>query len=120
MTSMHALRAALLTGQTLELTDPGESEDVGVEWADPRALTSFGDREATEPWSWHGPARSVTGGSWGGCLEVIEWVLTAGRFPVDPGVLDEGVLIIETLGGPSVRCVIGVTEQSSATTPNPT
>ena len=43
-----------------------------------------------------GPARAVTGGSWGGCLEVIEWVLTAGRFPVDPSVLDGGVLIIET------------------------
>jgi hypothetical protein len=92
----RSLRAALLTGQTVEITDPGESEDVGVDWADPRALTSFGDREATEPWSWHGPARSVTGGGWGGCLEVIEWILTAGRFPVDPGVLDGGVLILET------------------------
>ena len=40
---------------------PGESEDFGVDWGDPRALTSFGDREPTEPWSWHGPARSVTG-----------------------------------------------------------
>jgi len=67
-----------------------------VDCADPRALTSFGDREATEPWSWHGPARSVTAGSWGGCLEVIEWVLTAGRFPVDAGVLDGGVLILDT------------------------
>jgi len=92
----RSLRAALLTGETLEITDPGESEDVGMDWADPRALTSFGDREATEPWSWHGPTRSVTGGSWGGCLEVIEWVLTAGRFPADPGVLDGGVLLIET------------------------
>ena len=88
--------ALLLTGERLEITDPGESEDVGVDWADPRALTSFGAREATEPWSWHGPARSVTGGSWGGCLEVIEWVLTAGRFPSDPGALDGRVLIIET------------------------
>src|SRR6478735_1858392 len=90
---IHALslRAALLTGETLEITDPGESEDVGIDWADARALTSFGNREATEPWSWHGPARAVTGCSWGGCLEVIEWVLTAGRFPVDPAVLDAGV-----------------------------
>ena len=34
---IHAmsLRAALLTGEVLELTDPGESEDVGVDWADP-------------------------------------------------------------------------------------
>jgi len=91
----RSLRAALITGETLEITDPGESEDVGLHWDDPRALTSFGEREPTEPWSWHGPARSVTGRTWGGCIEVIEWILTAGRFPSGPEVLDGGVLIIE-------------------------
>ena len=92
----RSLRAALITGEALEITDPGESEDVGVDWGDPRALTSFGDREPTEPWSWHGPARPVTGRTWGGCLEVIEWILTAGRFPCGPDVLDGGVLLLET------------------------
>ena len=92
----RSLRAALLTGGTLDITDPGESEDIGVSWDDPRALDSFGVREPTEPWSWHGPARTVTGRTWGGCLEVMEWILTAGRFPFDPAVLDGGVLIIET------------------------
>jgi muramoyltetrapeptide carboxypeptidase LdcA involved in peptidoglycan recycling len=91
-----ALRAALVTGETLEVVDPGESEDVGVDWADPRALTSFGQREETEPWSWHGAARTVSGRTWGGCLEAIEWILTAGRFPFEPCVLDGGVLLIET------------------------
>ena len=38
----------------------------------------------------------MTGRTWGGCLEVIEWILTAGRFPFDPDVLDGGVLLIET------------------------
>jgi muramoyltetrapeptide carboxypeptidase LdcA involved in peptidoglycan recycling len=92
----RSLRAALITGETLEITEPGESEDVGVDWGDPQALRSFGERAATEPWSWHGPARSVTGRTWGGCLEVIEWILTAGRFPFGPDVLDGGVLLIET------------------------
>ncbi|HUA31072.1 MAG TPA: S66 peptidase family protein [Streptosporangiaceae bacterium] len=92
----RSLRAALLTGETLEITDPGESEDFGVNWADPRALESFGEREPTEPWSWYGPPRSVTGPSWGGCIEVIEEVLVAGRFPFGPDVLDGGVLLIET------------------------
>jgi muramoyltetrapeptide carboxypeptidase LdcA involved in peptidoglycan recycling len=92
----RSLRAALLTGETLEITDPGESEDVGVEWGDPRALDSFGDRAPPAPGSGHGPARAVTGRTWGGCLEVIEWILTAGRFPFGPGVLDGGVLLIET------------------------
>ena len=38
----------------------------------------------------------MTGHTWGGCIEVIEWILTAGRFPFDPDVLDGGVLLIET------------------------
>ena len=32
----RSLRAALLTGERLEITDPGESEDIGIDWADPR------------------------------------------------------------------------------------
>jgi len=91
-----ALRAALLTGERIEVTDPGESEDIGKEWADPAALTEYGDREPTEPWSWSGPARTVTGRTWGGCIEVVQWILTAGRFPADPVVLDGGVLMLET------------------------
>jgi muramoyltetrapeptide carboxypeptidase LdcA involved in peptidoglycan recycling len=91
-----SLRAALLTGGRLELTEPGESEDVGRDWADPAALTEYGEREPTEPWAWAGPGRSVTGRTWGGCVEVLQWILTAGRFPADPGVLAGHVLLLET------------------------
>jgi len=91
-----SLKAALLTGETLEITEPGESEDIGHDWNDPRALTEYGGREATEPWTWAGPARAVTGRTWGGCIEVIQWALTAGHFPADPGVLAGGVLLLET------------------------
>nr|WP_211247630.1 LD-carboxypeptidase [Cryptosporangium arvum] len=92
----RSLCAALVGGEQLEITDPGESEDVGVDWGDPRALESFGEREPTEPWSWYGPGRSVTGPTWGGCLEVIEWILTAGRGPTSPDALAGGVLLLET------------------------
>ncbi len=92
----RSLRAALVTGERLEITDPGESEDVGLDWGDPRALTAYGEREPTGPWDWSGPARPVSGRSWGGCLEVIQWILTAGRFPFDSSALEGGVLIIET------------------------
>jgi muramoyltetrapeptide carboxypeptidase LdcA involved in peptidoglycan recycling len=91
-----ALRAALLTGERLEVTEPGESEDFGKDWLDPAALTSYGEREPVEPWTWAGPARTVTGRTWGGCLEVLQWILTAGRFPVDPAVVAGGVLLVET------------------------
>jgi muramoyltetrapeptide carboxypeptidase LdcA involved in peptidoglycan recycling len=90
------LRAALLTGEQLEITDPGESEDLGRPWDEPAALVEYGDREPTEPWTWAGPSRSVTGRTWGGCIEVIQWLLAAGRFPTDPAVLDGAVLLLET------------------------
>lgn len=92
----RSLRAALLTGERLEITEPGESEDFGVDWKDPAALTSYGEREPTAPWTWAGPPRSVTGRTWGGCIEVVQWILTAGRFPADPSVLTGGVLLLES------------------------
>jgi muramoyltetrapeptide carboxypeptidase LdcA involved in peptidoglycan recycling len=95
---IHALslRAALLTGERLDITDPGDSEDMGRDWNDPRALSEFGDREPTERWTWAGPARTVTGRTWGGCIDVLQWILTAGRFPTDPAVLEGGVLLLES------------------------
>lgn len=56
-----ALRAALLDGGRLEITDPGESEDFGIEWTDPRALAENGEREPTGPWHWSGPRTVVEG-----------------------------------------------------------
>ena len=38
----------------------------------------------------------MTGQTWGGCAEVLQWILTAGRFPVDPSLLKGGVLLLET------------------------
>ena len=92
----RSLRAALLTGETLQITEPGEAEDCGIDWADPRALEHFGEREPTSPWSWYGPARTVTGPTWGGCLESLALLLIAGRFSADPSVLDGSVLLLET------------------------
>lgn len=91
-----SLRAALLTGERIEVTEPGMSEDVGKSWDDPAALTEFGDRAITEPWAWAGPERIVTGPTWGGCIEVLQWLLTAGRFADKPEVLNGGVLLLET------------------------
>ena len=50
----RSLRAALLTGERLEVTEPGESEDIGRDWNDPAALSEYGEREPTEPWTWPG------------------------------------------------------------------
>lgn len=85
----------LLGGDTLELTEPGEAEDFGRRWEDARALTEFGDREITEPWTWAGPARTVSGHSWGGCIEVIDQIALAGRMPAVTDVAGS-ILLLET------------------------
>lgn len=94
---LRSLRAALVDGGTLELTEPGESEDFGHPWDDPRALTEFGAREATEAWTWAGPGDVVSGTSWGGCIEVIDQIALAGRMP-DLSHLQGAILLLETGG----------------------
>ncbi|RRJ87184.1 LD-carboxypeptidase [Gulosibacter macacae] len=92
---LTSLTAALLEGGELAVTEPGESEDFGLDWADPRALAEFGEREATEPWTWAGPPVSVTGRTWGGCLDVLEWITLADRMPRNDD-LAGAILLLET------------------------
>ena len=92
---LQSLRAALLDGGEIELTDPGVSEDYGVEWEDPRSLTEFGVREPTAPWTWAGPAKAVEGRTWGGCIEVIDQIAIAGRMP-ETEDLSGKILLFET------------------------
>ncbi|HCS60488.1 MAG TPA: LD-carboxypeptidase [Microbacterium sp.] len=92
---LRSLRAALLDGGEIELTEPGESEDQGKRWEDPRSLTEYGDRIPTPQWSWAGPAKRVKGRTWGGCLEVIADLALADRMP-STDALAGAILLIET------------------------
>ncbi len=89
---LASLRAALFTGGDLEIVEPGESEDFGPDWLSPRALTDFGQRESTEPWTWVGPEREVAGRTWGGCIEVVDQLAMADRLP--PLTDIEGTILI--------------------------
>lgn len=92
---LRSLRAALIEGGELELTEPGFSEDVGKRWADPRALTEYGNRTPTGEWMWAGPAERVEGRTWGGCLEVIDQLAFVDRLPT-PDQVRGGILLLET------------------------
>ncbi|VXB18344.1 Microcin C7 self-immunity protein MccF [Microbacterium sp. 8M] len=91
----RSLRAALLDGGALELTEPGESEDFGPRWESRAALEAYGEREATEDWVWAGPAERISATTWGGCVEVLAQLALADRFP-PPEQLDGVILLLET------------------------
>lgn len=81
---LESLRAALFGGD-FQLTTPTRTRDFGLPWDDPRALTEPAPDLPAEPWTWSGPRHSVTGPTWGGCLEIVEWTLAVGRWmrPLD-------------------------------------
>ncbi|WP_309127847.1 LD-carboxypeptidase [Microbacterium sp.] len=92
---LRSLRAALLDGGEIALTEPGEAEDFGRRWESSEALTAFGDREPTEPWTWAGPANRAAGRTWGGCLEVLVQLALADRLPSNEE-LEGAILLLET------------------------
>lgn len=92
---LDSLRVALSGGDHV-LVAPSEISEVGYRWDHPLALTDRPDSYPAEPWSWSGPARAVTGRLWGGCLEILSWVLAVGRFVRPVEEYRGGVLMLET------------------------
>jgi muramoyltetrapeptide carboxypeptidase LdcA involved in peptidoglycan recycling len=91
-----SLRAALFTSGEYQLAPVTCYGDVDVPWDDP----SFGNAEPPmqpcEAWTWHNATEVVHGVSWGGNLEIVAWLLMAGRVPGPDARFDGGVLMLET------------------------
>ncbi|GAA1150564.1 LD-carboxypeptidase [Ornithinicoccus hortensis] len=92
---LDSLRLALSGGDHV-LEVPTQISEVGHRWDHPRALTDRPESYPAEPWSWAGPSRAVTGRLWGGCLEILSWVLAVGRFVRPVEEYQGGVLLLET------------------------
>lgn len=93
----ESLRAALFTSGEYELRPAERWNDVNRDWADP---ATFDDEPETRPgtgWTWQNADRVVEGRSWGGCLEIVAWLLMADReISHDLTEYDGGVLFLET------------------------
>jgi muramoyltetrapeptide carboxypeptidase LdcA involved in peptidoglycan recycling len=94
-TTLASLRAALFDGGSWELGEPATFGDEDSDWASVSPDHEPPMRKA-DPWSWHGPARKVTGPAWGGDLEIIDLHLRAGRWLLDLDSYNGAVLVIET------------------------
>ncbi|HIW62049.1 MAG TPA: LD-carboxypeptidase [Candidatus Stackebrandtia excrementipullorum] len=97
--SMHplteaSLRAAMFDGGRYGLRESGDFSDMGRDWADRATFDEAPQMLPGTGWEWHGDRRVVTGTSWGGCLEVMAWMLMADRcIPAD---VTGAILFFET------------------------
>ncbi|MFD7275973.1 S66 peptidase family protein [Streptomyces sp. NPDC059862] len=93
----ESLRAALFTSGDYELKPTERWNDVDRDWADPATFEAEPETRPGAGWSWVNPDRVVEGRSWGGCLEIVGWLLMADReIPHDLSEFDGGVLLLET------------------------
>ncbi|MCB8904241.1 MULTISPECIES: S66 peptidase family protein [unclassified Streptomyces] len=74
-----SLRAALFGSGPYELTPSADVGDVNGRWETPETFAREPVMEPGEGWFWHNADRVVTGAGWGGCLEILAWMLMADR-----------------------------------------
>ncbi|MFJ8712828.1 S66 peptidase family protein [Streptomyces violaceus] len=92
-----SLRAALFTSGPYELKPAERWRDVDRDWADPATFDAEPETRPGAGWTWVNSDRVIEGRSWGGCLEILGWLLMADReIAHDPSEYDGGVLLLET------------------------
>jgi muramoyltetrapeptide carboxypeptidase LdcA involved in peptidoglycan recycling len=93
----ESLRAALFTSGAYELKPAGRWGDVNRDWADPATFDAEPETRPGSGWTWVNADRVVEGRSWGGCLEILGWLLMADReIARDLSEYDGDVLLLET------------------------
>ncbi|MCI3243991.1 S66 family peptidase [Streptomyces spinosisporus] len=92
-----SLRAALFTSGPYDLRPAERWNDVNGDWADPATFEAEPPSRPGDGWTWVNADRAVEGRSWGGCLEILGWLLMADReIAHDLSEYDGGVLFLET------------------------
>ncbi|GAB2738931.1 S66 family peptidase [Streptomyces bullii] len=93
----ESLRAALFTSGEYELRPAERWRDIDRDWADPATFDAEPETRPGTGWTWHNADQVVEGRSWGGCLEIVGWLLMADReIARDLSEYDGGVLLLET------------------------
>ncbi|HEX8866679.1 MAG TPA: S66 peptidase family protein [Lentzea sp.] len=95
-TTAASLQAALFTPGEYQLTESTEYGDKDSPWEDPATFDAEPLLEPSGGWIWHQPDRVVEGPSWGGNLEILSWLMMAGKEINDPEQYEGRVLFFET------------------------
>jgi muramoyltetrapeptide carboxypeptidase LdcA involved in peptidoglycan recycling len=95
-TTLESMRRALFEPGEVQLWPAAEMSDENPSWQDPTALEVEMPMRPGPGWTWAGQQRSVTGPTWGGCLEILDMHLRAGTYLLAPGAYAGCVLLLET------------------------
>jgi len=95
-TTLESLRSALFEPGEVTLSPVAEMTDENPSWEDPTALETELPMRPGPGWVWAGEQRSVTGPTWGGCLEILDMHLRAGTYLLEPEMYAGCVLLLET------------------------
>ncbi len=94
--SAEAFEEAFLGSGWYDLRPADAFTDLDRDWGDPTNLATEPDMRPGTGWQWHGGTRPVEGRLWGGCLEIVDLQLRAGRYLLDDSAYDGCVLFLET------------------------
>jgi muramoyltetrapeptide carboxypeptidase LdcA involved in peptidoglycan recycling len=95
-TTVESMRSALFEPGEVKLSPVAEMTDENPSWEDPAALETELAIRPGPGWIWAGEQRSVTGPTWGGCLEILDMHLRAGSYLLPPEAYAGCVLLLET------------------------
>jgi muramoyltetrapeptide carboxypeptidase LdcA involved in peptidoglycan recycling len=95
-TTADSLKAALFTPGEYRLTESTAYGDKDSPWEDPATFETEPRLEPSGGWIWHQPHTTVKAPSWGGNLEILSWLMMAGREINEPEHYDGTVLFFET------------------------
>ncbi|GLY50155.1 S66 peptidase family protein [Lentzea sp. NBRC 102530] len=91
-----SLQAALFTNGEYELKESTAYGDKDSPWEDPETFKTEPELEPAQGWIWHQPTTTVKAASWGGNLEILSWLMMAGKEINEPEHYDGNVLFFET------------------------
>jgi muramoyltetrapeptide carboxypeptidase LdcA involved in peptidoglycan recycling len=93
---LASLRHALFDHESVEILPLESFTDLQPDWSDVSTLTSELDTTREPGWQWYNAERVVTGPTWGGNLEILQWNLAANHWIDDNDSYRDCVLLLET------------------------
>jgi muramoyltetrapeptide carboxypeptidase LdcA involved in peptidoglycan recycling len=93
---ISSMRHALFDNVSVDIEPVDQFTDLQCDWGDLSTLDTSLPTTIESGWHWHNATRTVTGPTWGGNLEILQWNLAAGRW-IQPNDSYRGcVLMLET------------------------